>query len=178
MATPQRPRRVARSGVVPRVQQEPGEPGDPGELRQGWAAGAAGAAGAAWAAARRRLRRFGRRERHAETVHARRREAARDVVGAGLVSERPEELEQLRWGRCGGQRDLADAVEVEPLHQARQTLALARDAVDFEASPGGPEADGGVLQQAEQRAELRLLVFPRARLAKQGYAACEPRSER
>src|SRR5207253_8726078 len=51
MATPQRPRRVARSGVVPRVQQEPGEPGDPGELRQGWAAGAAGAAWAAWAAA-------------------------------------------------------------------------------------------------------------------------------
>src|SRR5438270_542616 len=149
MATTQRPRRVARSGVVPRVQQEPGEPGDPGELRQGWAAGAAGAA-----------------------------EAARDVVGARLVSERSEELEQLRWGRCGGQRDLADAVEVKPLHQARQTLALARDAVDFEASPGGPEADGGVLQQAEQRAELRLLVVPRARVAKQGYAACEPRSER
>src|SRR2546430_1889536 len=93
-------------------------------------------------------------------------EAARDVVRARLVGEGSKELEQLGRGRCGGQRDLADAVEVEPLHQTRQTLALARDAVDFEASPGGPEADGGVLQQAEQRAELRLLVFPRARLAK------------
>src|SRR5205823_147506 len=56
--------------------------------------------------------------------------------------------------------------------------ASARDAVDFEASARSPEADGGVLQQAEERAELHLLVVPRARVAKQGYAACEPRSER
>src|SRR5207253_2097719 len=90
----------------------------------------------------------------------------------------PEQLEQLLRRRLGGQRDLTDPVKVEPLRQAGEALALTRDAVDLEASPGGPEADGGVFQQAEQRAELRLLVFPRARLAKQGYAACEPRSER
>jgi len=119
-----------------------------------------------------------RGERDADAVDARRREPARDVVRPGLVGERPEQLEQLLRRRLGGQRDLTDPVKVEPLRQAGEALALTRDAVDLEASPGGPEADGGVFQQAEQRAELRLLVFPRARLAKQGYAACEPRSER
>src|ERR1051325_8438864 len=48
-----------------------------------------------------RLRCFGRREGHADTVHAGRREAARNVVRARLFGERPEELEQL-WGGGGG----------------------------------------------------------------------------
>src|SRR5438105_11409222 len=42
-------------------------------------------------------------------------------------------------------------------HQPGQALAFTRDAVDFEASPGGPEADGGVRSE-EHTSELQSRV--------------------
>ncbi len=119
-------------------------------------------------------------------VHARATEAARHVFQAGLVGENPEQLEQLRGWGIARQRDLADAVEVEPLQQPDHAPAppappappTGRRAVHLEPAGAHPQRDGRVLQQAEQRAELRLLLIFRGRVTEQAHTACEPRGER
>jgi len=91
-----------------------------------------------------------------------------------------EQLEQLAGRRAGGQGDFADAVEVETLHEHRQTLPSHGNAVQLDADPAGadPQRDGRVLEEADQGAELLLLLALSSRIAEQAHTACEPSGER
>ena len=70
-------------------------------------------------------------------------------------------------------------MEVEALHEGSQTRCFARYTVQLDpAPPGGqPQRNGGVLEQAEQGAELLLLLGFSARVAEQAHTLCEARGE-
>ncbi len=97
----------------------------------------------------------------------------------GLVGQRLEQLEQLGRRRVRGQGDFPDAMKVETLHQHRHTLSLTRHAIHLDAAPslGQPQGDGRVLEQAQQGAELLLLLGLSGRVAEQAHTVCEPRGE-
>src|SRR6266576_2750290 len=78
--------------------------------------------------------RGGYRGPDADAVRASGGKPARDIVGAGLVGQRLEQLEELSGRRRGRQGDFADAVEVQALHQPRETLSLARHFVFHDAA--------------------------------------------
>src|SRR6266568_3049713 len=108
---------------------------------------------------------------------ARTRSSSNNCAGGG---SRGSAISLMPWrsSRCSSPTTPPPPPHPPPAPPAPPAPPTGRLAVHLEPAGAHPQRDGHVLQQAEQRAELRLLLIFRGRVTEQAHTACEPRGER
>ena len=96
---------------------------------------------------------------------------------AGLIRQRAQQLEQVRHGCVGGNRDLGHAVQHHALHQRLELRRRDRLPIDVEDVAHDARRHAAFLQHADQDPELPLLILLLGGIPEQVDGARQMRGE-